>query len=246
MLIALLSDIHANLEALEACLRHARSRGAERYALLGDFVGYGADATAVVSVIERYASEGAIVLKGNHDQAIDKPTSWFNDAARASLAWARETLSPEQKRFLAELPLLHRDGETCYAHASAAAPERWEYVDSPTAARKCAAAAEASYTFCGHVHDQALFFEAPDGRMTKFHPVPGRSIPVRGHRRWVAIVGSVGQPRDRNPAAAYTLFDSQVRQVTFHRVTYDAGAAAAKIRGAGLPGSLAARVEAGI
>jgi len=246
VLIALLSDIHANLEALEACLGHARGRGAERYALLGDFVGYGADAGGVVAVVERCASEGAIVLKGNHDQAIEKPTSWFNDTARASLAWARETLSPEQKRFLAGLPLVHREGEICYAHASAASPERWDYVDSPTAARRCADAAKASYTFCGHVHDQALFFEAPNGRMTKFHPVAGRPIPVRGHRRWVAIVGSVGQPRDRNPAAAYTLFDSQLRQITFCRVTYDAAAAAAKIRSAGLPGSLAVRVEAGI
>jgi diadenosine tetraphosphatase ApaH/serine/threonine PP2A family protein phosphatase len=246
VLIALLSDIHANLEALDACLGHARSRGAERYALLGDFVGYGADAAGVVAAVERCASEGAIVLKGNHDQAIEKPTSWFNDTARASLAWARETLSPEQKRFLAGLPLVHREGEICYAHASAASPERWDYVDSPTAARRCADAAKASYTFCGHVHDQALFFEAPNGRMTKFHPVAGRPIPVRGHRRWVAIVGSVGQPRDRNPAAAYTLFDSQLRQITFCRVTYDAAAAAAKIRSAGLPGSLAVRVEAGI
>jgi len=246
VLIALLSDIHANLEALEACLGHARSRGAERFALLGDFVGYGADAVAVVAVVERLAREGAVVLKGNHDQAIEKPTSWFNDAARASLSWARETLSADQKRFLAGLSLVHRDGEHCYAHASAASPERWDYVDSPAAARKCADAAHASYTFCGHVHDQALFFEAPDGRMMKFHPAAGRPIPVRSHRRWVAIVGSVGQPRDRNPAAAYTLFDSRLRQITFCRVTYDAAAAAAKIRDAGLPGSLAARVEAGI
>jgi diadenosine tetraphosphatase ApaH/serine/threonine PP2A family protein phosphatase len=246
LLIALLSDIHANLEALEACLGHARSRGAERFALLGDFVGYGADAAAVVAVVERLAGEGAIVLKGNHDQAIEKPTSWFNDAARASLAWARETLSPQQKRFLAALPLLHYDGEHCFAHASAASPERWDYVDSPGAARKCADAAQAGYSFCGHVHDQALFFEAPNGKMMRFDPMAGRPIPVRGHRRWVAIVGSVGQPRDRNPAAAYTLFDSRLRQITFCRVTYDAGAAAAKIRSAGLPGSLAARVEAGI
>jgi len=246
LLIALLSDIHANLEALEACLSHARDRGAERYAFLGDFVGYGADAAAVVATVERFARDGAIVLKGNHDQAIEKAAGYFNDAARASLTWARETLDSAQKRFLAELPLVRRDGETCYVHASAAFPERWDYVDSPSAAKRCADAAQASYTFCGHVHDQALYFEGVGGRMKEFRPVAGRPIPVRGHRRWVAIVGSVGQPRDRNPAAAYTLFDSQLRQVTFCRVRYDASAAAAKIRDAGLPGSLAVRVEAGI
>ena len=246
MLIALLSDIHANLEALDACLRHARERGVERYAFLGDFVGYGADATSVVDTVERFAGEGAIVLKGNHDQAIEKAAGYFNDAARASLVWARETLAPRQKRFLAELPLVLRDGETCYVHASAAFPERWDYVDSPAAAKRCVDAAEVSYTFCGHVHDQVLFFEGPSGRMKEFRPVAGTPIPIRGHRRWVAIVGSVGQPRDRNPAAAYALFDSGLRQVTFFRVGYDASAAAEKIRNAGLPGSLAARVEMGI
>jgi diadenosine tetraphosphatase ApaH/serine/threonine PP2A family protein phosphatase len=82
--------------------------------------------------------------------------------------------------------------------------------------------------------------------MKEFRPVAGTPIPVRGHRRWVALVGSVGQPRDRNPAAAYTLFDLARREVTFCRVAYDAGAAADKIRAAGLPGSLAVRVELGI
>ena len=82
--------------------------------------------------------------------------------------------------------------------------------------------------------------------MREFRPVAGTPIPVRGHRRWVAIVGSVGQPRDRNPAAAYALFESARRQITFYRVPYDAGAAADKIRRAGLPGSLAVRVEMGI
>ena len=246
MLIALLSDIHANLEALEACVRHARERGAERYAFLGDFVGYGADAAGVVAVVERHAGEGAIVLKGNHDQAVQKSAGYFNDAAQASLEWARETLVGGQKRFLAALPLVHRDGEVCYVHASAAFPDRWDYVDSPSAAQRCADAAKAVYTFCGHVHDQALFFEAPGGRMRAFRPVAGTPIPVRGHRRWVAIVGSVGQPRDRNPEAAYALFDSGLRQLTFFRVAYDAVAAAAKIRNAGLPGSLAVRVEMGI
>ncbi len=246
MLIALLSDIHANLEALEACLRHARDRGVERYAFLGDFIGYGADAAGVVDVVRRFASDGAIVLRGNHDQALAKGGGYFNEAARAALVWARETLDPGRQRFLMELPLVHRDGEICYVHASAANPERWDYVDSPAAAKRCADAAQTVYTFCGHLHDQVLFFEGANGRMKAFRPVPGTPIPVRGHRRWVAIVGSVGQPRDRNPAAAYTLFDAATRRITFYRVPYDAAAAAAKIRDAGLPGSLAVRVESGI
>jgi diadenosine tetraphosphatase ApaH/serine/threonine PP2A family protein phosphatase len=96
------------------------------------------------------------------------------------------------------------------------------------------------------VHDQVLYFEGARGRMKEFHPVTDTPIPIPSHRRWVTIVGSVGQPRDRNPAAAYALFDPVCRQITFCRVAYDAGAAADKIRKAGLPGSLAVRVELGI
>ncbi len=246
MLTALLADIHANLEALHACLDHARGRGAERFVFVGDLVGFGADARGVVEVVERYAAEGALVLKGNHDEAIDKSAGYFNDASRAALQWARDTLTDEQKRFLAGLPLVVRQGEVCYVHASAAAPERWDYLDSATAAKRCADAADACYTFCGHVHDQVLYFETAHGRMSEFRPFSGTAIPVPSHRRWVGIVGSVGQPRDRNPAAAYMLFDRARREVTFFRVAYDAAAAAAKIRASGLPAALAYRVELGI
>jgi diadenosine tetraphosphatase ApaH/serine/threonine PP2A family protein phosphatase len=246
VVIALLSDIHANLEALNACLAHARGRGAERFAFLGDLVGYGADARAVVEVVARYAAEGAVVLKGNHDEAIERSRGYFNVASRAAIQWAREALTEEGRQFLAGLPLVQRDGEICFVHASAAFPERWDYVDSPSAARRCADAAQVAYTFCGHVHDQVLYFEGARGRMKVFHPVAGTPIPMQGHRRWVAIVGSVGQPRDRNPAAAYAVFDDARRQITFWRVAYDAAAAARKIRQVGLPGSLAVRVESGI
>lgn len=246
LLTALLSDIHGNLEALNACLGHARERGAERFAFLGDLVGYGADARGVVEIVARYAEGGAVVVKGNHDEAIEEGGGYFNDAARAALQWARETLTEEQKAFLASLPLIVRNETVCFVHASAAAPERWDYIDSPAAAKRCADAAQRCYTFCGHVHDQLLYFENAHARMTEFRPFPGTAIPVPGHRRWVAIVGSVGQPRDRDPAAAYTLFDAAHQELTFFRVPYDATAAAYKIRHCGLPSSLAYRVELGI
>ena len=246
LLTALLSDIHGNLEALNACLDHARSRGAERFVFLGDLVGYGADSRKVVEIVAGYAAEGAIVIKGNHDEAIEASGGYFNDASRAALDWARETLSQEQRRFLASLPLVVRDATVCYVHASAVAPDRWDYIDSPAAAKRCVDAANACYTFCGHLHDQVLYFENAQGRMSEFRPFPGTAIPVRSHRRWVAIVGSVGQPRDRNPAAAYAMFDLEAQQLTFFRVPYDAMAAADRIRQCGLPGSLAYRVELGI
>lgn len=246
MRIALLSDIHANLEALTACIAHARDHGAARFAFLGDFVGYGADAQAVVAIVAQHVAEGAVAVKGNHDEAVEDSSSYFNGAARAAIDWARETLTAEQRRFLATLPLVVREADICFVHASAASPSRWEYIDSPGEARHCIDATDANYTFCGHLHEQLLYFEAGEGKVREFRPVPGTPIPVRGHRRWLAIVGTVGQPRDRNPAAAYTLFDIERREMTFFRVAYDAALAADKIRKCGLPASLAYRVELGI
>jgi diadenosine tetraphosphatase ApaH/serine/threonine PP2A family protein phosphatase len=244
--IALLSDIHANAQALDACLAHAKAHGAARFVFLGDFVGYGGDPQAVVRTIAEYAAAGAIAVKGNHDEAIESRAGYFNDSAQAALEHARATLGPGEKRFLADLPLIAREAEMCFVHASAASPARWDYIDSPGAAMRCAAAAQARHSFCGHVHDQALYFESSEGKMREFRPVPGVPIPVRAGRRWVAIVGSVGQPRDRNPASAYAMFDPGTGELTFYRVAYDAAAAAAQIRASGLPELLAYRVEQGI
>jgi diadenosine tetraphosphatase ApaH/serine/threonine PP2A family protein phosphatase len=241
-----LSDIHANVEALRACLQHAGERGADRYVFLGDLVGYGADPEGVLDIVTSYSLAGAVVLKGNHDEAIAKSSNYFNESAQAALDLARQKLCAEHKRFLAALPLVRSDGNECYVHASAAKPERWNYIDSPSAAKQCADAARVTYTFCGHVHDQALYFENQQGRMCEFRPVAGTTIPVHSHRRWVVIVGSVGQPRDRNPAAAYALFDRRLEQLTFYRVAYDSLTAANSIRRSGLPESLAYRVELGI
>lgn len=246
MRIALLSDIHANLGALERCLADARERGVDRVHFLGDLVGYGAEAAPVLDIIVSHARSGSIVVKGNHDEAIDEERSYFNHAAKAAIDFARGTLSLEQRSFIAALPLIVRDGAACYVHASAFRPERWDYVDSAGAAKACADAAETSYTFCGHVHDQMLYFESSRGTMSLFRPYPGTAIPVRNHRRWVAIVGSVGQPRDNNPAAAYAIFDSDRQELTFLRVAYDAASAAQKIRAAKLPEWLAQRIERGI
>jgi diadenosine tetraphosphatase ApaH/serine/threonine PP2A family protein phosphatase len=246
LVIALLSDIHGNLEALDACLKHAGENGAERYAFLGDLIGYGADPQAAVDTVRRYASEGAIAVKGNHDEALEKRAGYMNDAAKDSIEWTRKALSVECKTFLSSLPLVLREDAMCFVHASAASPARWDYVDAPSAARRSAEAAQATYTFSGHVHEQMLYFETSQGRWSAFQPTPGSAIPVAGHRRWLVLVGSVGQPRDGKAAAAYALFDPRREQVTFHRVAYDHLAAARKIRQAGLPELHAYRVEKGV
>ncbi len=245
MIIALLSDVHANLEALNACLKHAAASGAARYVFLGDLVGYGADPQSVVEIVARYAADGAIVIKGNHDEAVEKTPGYMNDSLRAVIQWTRQTLSSDAKVFLSALPLQVREGDILFVHASAAAPQRWDYIDSPAAAQRCIEAARATYTFAGHVHDQELYFEA-GSKVTLFRPVPGSSVPIGRHRRWLAIVGSVGQPRDNNPAAAYAQFDTECERITFRRIPYDHLTAARKIEEAGLPLSIAYRVAKGV
>jgi len=243
---AFLSDIHANLEALDACLAHASSLDVERYVFLGDFVGYGADATEVVDRVAGFAARGHVVVKGNHDDAMEHPAGYFNHEAQASLDWAHKTLTAGQRAFLRGLPLVVREPPLCAVHASADRPERWEYVDSAHSAERSAGSATTPFTFCGHVHLQRLYFETGAGKMRAFQPNPGTPIPVSDRRQWLAIAGSVGQPRDRRTAAGYAVFDTARSEITFHRVPYDAHGAAEKIRRAGLPESLAYRVEAGI
>ena len=246
MKIALLADVHSNLEALGACLSHAEAGGAEGFVFLGDLVGYGADPEAVLAVVMARAAAGARVVLGNHDQAaLGQGTVRMNVNAERAIEWTRRQLRADQVAFLASLPLTSRDGERLYVHASADAPERWTYVTDPVRAANSSHESGAAYTFSGHVHEPHLWFEGADGRMQPFSPTPGSPIPGAPHRRWLAIVGSCGQPRDGNTAACYAMHDDAKASLTFHRLPYDLDSAARKIRRAGLPERLAARLERG-
>ncbi len=249
MKLALLSDIHANLQALEACLAHAQGQGAQQLALLGDFVGYGADPVAVMQRVMRLAEQGAWVIRGNHDDMALHPPAEIKTIGDSTAQWTHEQLDAEQQDFLAALPLTIRREAMLLVHASAEAPERWRYVyDSRGAAMSLDAVrdmAEVRYVFGGHVHMQTLYYQGSAGGLMKFEPTAGVAVPVPRHRHWLATVGSVGQPRDGNPKAMYALFDSERAQLTFHRVDYDHHAAAAAIRRAGLPEYFAGRLEQG-
>ena len=246
MKLALLADIHSNLEALGACLSHAEADGAEGFAFLGDLVGYGADPEAVLDIVMARAAAGASVVLGNHDQAaIGQGSQRMHDNAERAIEWTRRRLRPEHAAFLAGLPLTVRDGERLYVHASAAAPASWIYVSDPLRAEQSMDGGAARYTFCGHVHEPRLYFEGADGRLQPFAPTPGSPIPVPAHRRWLAIVGSCGQPRDGKTAACYALLDDARASLTFHRLPYDHEGAARKVRRAGLPERLAVRLERG-
>lgn len=246
MKLALLSDLHANLRALRACTDHARGQGADRFALLGDLVGYGPEPAELVDEVMALAAAGAIVLGGNHDALAVSPPQQATTHDEASAGWTHARLRPEHIAFLAGLPLTTRLRDALLVHASADQPAAWHYVDSAQRAAAClAAAADATYVFCGHVHRQQLYYQGSGRGLMLFEPTPGVAIPLGRHRRWVATVGSVGQPRDGDPRAMYALWDDSAARLAFHRVPYDHAAAAAALRQAGVPGPGATRLEEG-
>lgn len=250
MKLALLADLHANLRALDACLAHARASGASRFAVLGDLVGYGAQPAAVVRRVRELARAGALVVKGNHDELAVSLTGQTRRTDESGAAWTHAQLGAEDLEFLAGLPLSASDKSVYLVHASADAPERWHYVDSEYRATASlnAACDDAAirYVFGGHVHHQTLYFRGVHQRLMRFMPTPGVAIPVLPHRRWIATVGSVGQPRDGATQAMYAMFDPDRAELTFHRVAYDHLAAAQDIRATGLPEFFARRLEQGL
>jgi diadenosine tetraphosphatase ApaH/serine/threonine PP2A family protein phosphatase len=245
MVIALFADIHGNREALTACLADAARRNADRTIFLGDFVGYGADPGWVVDRVMEHTGRGALAILGNHDAAVCGANDTMNETARAAIEWTRGQLSAAQQAFLRRLPLTVEQDGRLFVHASADEPSRWHYILHASDARRSLGATAAWQTFCGHVHVPALYHLSLTGKLLEFTPVAGSPIPMLRGRHWLAVIGAVGQPRDRNPAACYALLDDVQNTLTYIRVPYDVETAARKVRAAGLPAVLAARLERG-
>jgi diadenosine tetraphosphatase ApaH/serine/threonine PP2A family protein phosphatase len=247
MKLALITDLHANREAVEEVLAHAQARGADRHALLGDFVGYGADPGWVVDRVRALVSQGAIAIMGNHDAAVvqgPKPT--MVQQAREVVEWTRNRLNAEQLRFLSALPMSVTDLGCLFVHANAFAPSQWGYVQSKLEAVLSMRATLCRYTFCGHVHEPRLYHLTATGKAREFIPKAGAQIVLPPERQWLALPGSSGQPRDGNPAASYAMFDTASATLTYYRVPYDHETAGAKILAAGLPQRLAERLSEGV
>jgi diadenosine tetraphosphatase ApaH/serine/threonine PP2A family protein phosphatase len=244
--IAVITDLHANREAVQAVLDHAATQGAERHAFVGDLVGYGADPAWVVDTVRSLVARGGLAVQGNHDQAVVRgPTPTMRPDPRLVVAWTRSQLDEDQLAFLAALPYTREDGEALYVHANAYDPPGWDYLQGRMEAARSLQATARRITFCGHMHEPRLFHLSPVGKTADFVPVPGEPIPLLATRRWLVIPGSAGQPRDGDPAACYALYDTTRAELTFWRVPYDVDAAAAKISAAGLPQALATRLADG-
>ena len=245
MRLAIISDIHANLDALESCLAECQGQNIDRHVFLGDLVGYGPDPEAVVRRVMQFADAGAIVLKGNHDAAAIGERTSMNDTAGEAIRWTRTQISDGAKRFLASLPLQATEGENLFVHSDASDPAAWHYVTDATTAQKSLEAVRVHATFCGHVHVPALYCISATGKIIHHKPVTAIETPLSSQRRWLAVIGSAGQPRDHIPSASFAIYDTTTRILRYHRAPYQIENVADRIIAAGLPRSLAARLFIG-
>jgi diadenosine tetraphosphatase ApaH/serine/threonine PP2A family protein phosphatase len=247
MRIGILGDIHSNLEALTAVLDATRALRIDHWVQVGDIVGYGGDP---VECLERVRELGCTVCVGNHDAAVvDRlGTDYFNAYARAAIEWTRDRLRSKDLDFLRNLPLLVEHPEYTVVHGSLHMPEQFGYVQSKVEAVDSLRKQRTRIAFVGHSHVPAIYKQragAPVHEIEVLYDAEIRSS-VRGYDRVLVNVGSVGQPRDEDPRAAYAIYDTETGDIRIERVSYDIDSAQEKIRSAGLPGVLAERLALGV
>ena len=236
----LVADIHANLDALDAVLREAEAAGGiDAVWCLGDTVGYGAEPEACIARLRGYPLEA---IAGNHDLAATGAISTidFNPHAAFAARWTAEQLGDESKAWLASLPqILVTAEEFTLTHGSLVDPV-WEYLVFAEAAEDHLQRQTTPYGFVGHSHLPLVFMQGDAGT----RPEAGATLDLDGGR-FVANPGSVGQPRNGDPRAAFAIVDTNARLVNFHRIGYDVASAQAKILAADLPEVLASRLAVG-
>lgn len=241
MRIALLSDIHSNLAALDAILADARTRGHDATWVTGDLVGYGPDPDAVV---ERLAALDARCVMGNHDAAACglTPLKAFNDLAAKAVTWTRYSSSDATRSYLAALPRVREENGFTLVHGTLRDPI-WEYMDKVDVALVHLKLLSTPFGAVGHTHHQ-LAVTLVDGRAKPF--VPDEDVAVAlGERPMVINAGGAGQPRDGDTRVGYAIVDLEARDVRFFRVPYDIAATQERMRAVGLPEPLAERLARG-
>jgi diadenosine tetraphosphatase ApaH/serine/threonine PP2A family protein phosphatase len=242
MRTAILSDIHANLEALQAVCGVAGQHCIDRWICLGDIVGYGADPKACLEQVRRLTDQ---TLLGNHDAAavglVD--LDYFNQHARQAAIWTADQLAPSERDYLAALPLTRSFGDALFVHAEPRCPGHWKYVWSRADAMDALNATDARFCFVGHSHHPFACIQ--DRNQVEMAGIPAEAIAIEKDRRYLINVGSVGQPRDGDSRSCFLIWDDESQTLEFVRVAYDIGAAQRKILAAGLPPALALRLGSG-
>jgi diadenosine tetraphosphatase ApaH/serine/threonine PP2A family protein phosphatase len=242
MRFAILSDVHGNLEALEAVLGDAGRAGVDALISLGDVVGYGPDPAACVEIVRARAE---FSLLGNHDAAAAGVASLedFNEFARWSVEWSAARLDAGQIAWLGSLAYIRRAGASLFAHASPVEPERWHYVHGVADLGEHFAAFSGPLCFVGHSHRPGIYRIA--GAAGDARKCGVRETLAQGTRHLVNV-GSVGQPRDRDPRACYAIHDEERASVELRRVAYDLERTQAHMRAAGIPAFMIDRLGAGV
>ncbi|HWM63795.1 MAG TPA: metallophosphoesterase family protein [Solirubrobacterales bacterium] len=245
MRVAAITDIHANLPALEAVLASIEAVGVEEIWCLGDVVGYGAEPDACADLVR---DRCALCLVGNHDLAVlgALDVSAFSEAAAVAVSWTREHVSEPTLELLRELEPSNRREGISLSHASPRDPV-WEYVLSPEQADACLDAQPERIGLIGHSHVSLFFVRPVEPERGEVHGAQASDDTLLdlGSGSWLVNPGSVGQPRDGDPRAAWLELDTEALTARFHRVGYDVGRAASSIVGAGLPSRLADRLHVG-
>lgn len=250
--VALITDIHANADALRAVLSDIARDEVDRIACLGDIVGYGPDPAECVDTI---ATVCDIVLQGNHDEAVASPNldQHFNDRAKISLAGTRDMLDDEQIDYLSNLPATAHLQGLDLTHASFG-EFCWEYVYEPEAAARSFDGMRTNLGAFGHTHVPMIITRKHTAQTASMDPrdgidvtplIPGAVQRIPEHRVTLINPGSVGQPRDRNPDASYAILDMEAKTVQLKRVEYNVQAVADRIRALGFPQALSDRLLVG-
>lgn len=242
MRYALISDIHSNLEALTAVLDHIQTQNADEIICLGDIVGYGPNPNECVNLIRLHCS---VAVLGNHDVAsLDSSGSeYFNEYAKHALFWTLSTLGETERSFLASLSLSGTVERCLFVHASPdSSAVAWDYIRSTGDAIYNFSCYDRQICFYGHSHVPINFIQLPENeyavnRSTYFN--------IEKDNRYLINIGSVGQPRDSNPDAAYGLFDAESNEFWLNRVNYDVVSTQQKMRSFDLPQFLIHRLETG-
>ncbi len=242
MQVAVVSDIHGNRQAFEAVLQEIGASSCEEMWCLGDLVGYGADPDVCVGLARKHA---AICLAGNHDLVVrgDLPIEEFSRGAALAARWTQQTISAQTRAYLDQLGPVFEEEKLGLYHASPRDPV-WEYVLSPLQAELCLDVQKRRACLIGHSH-VALSFCRDEGSAATGQTRHAEEELEFAEGEWLINPGSVGQPRDGDPRAAWLELDTTAWRATFRRTEYDIDAAAAAIRAARLPESLAERLAYG-
>jgi predicted phosphodiesterase len=238
----ILSDVHGNLEAFQAVIDDLREEKVERIAYLGDVVGYGADPNDCLALLEGLTDW---VVAGNHDYGSVGLTDIdvFNPSARSAILWTRDQLLPENQNYLRRLLLRRQSGEITFVHATPNQPEDWNYIFTFPEAEKAFQSLTGGLAFIGHSHRPLILAREKDSEVQVIHH---EEVILESGVRYIINVGSVGQPRDGHPEAAYGLYDEAGKTYRLKRVDYDLATSQEKIIKAGLPSFLAQRLSQGV